>query len=79
MTARRKTRMRRLIDTTVDMVRSGELSVDVAAHKLLESGVPVAVIGRVLAGASTPPLPDESRPEPGDVSQGPNTGALGTA
>lgn len=79
MTARRKMRMRRLINTTVDMVRAGELSVDVAAHKLLESGVPMAVIGRVLASASTSQPPGEPSLEPGGVDQGPGTGALDAA
>lgn len=48
MSTRRRPRMRRLVDNTVDLVRSGELSVELAARKLHENGVPVAVIGRVL-------------------------------
>lgn len=51
MTARRRPRMRRLIDTTMVLVRSGELPAELAAQKLLENGVPVAVIGRVLGSA----------------------------
>lgn len=51
MTARRRPRMRRLIDNTMVLVRSGELSAELAAQKLMENGVPVAVIGRVLGSA----------------------------
>jgi len=40
--------MRRLVDNTVALVQSGELAAELAAQKLLENGVPVAVIGRVL-------------------------------
>ena len=40
--------MRRLVDTTLALVRSGEVSHQVAAVQLLAAGVPVAVIGRVL-------------------------------
>jgi hypothetical protein len=48
--------MRRLVDNTVALVRSGERSVELAAAKLHDNGVPVAVIGRVLgtAAASAP-------------------------
>ena len=48
MNARRRPRMRRLVDNTVALVQSGELAAELAAQKLLENGVPVAVIGRVL-------------------------------
>lgn len=51
MDARRRPRMRRLVDHTVALVQSGELSAELAAQKLLENGVPVAVIGRVLGMA----------------------------
>ena len=51
MNARRRPRMRRLVDNTVALVQSGELSAELAAQKLLENGVPVAVIGRVLGRA----------------------------
>lgn len=51
MTARRRHGMRRLVDNTVELVSTGEISPNVAAQKLLENGVPVAVIGRVLSGA----------------------------
>lgn len=51
MTARRRKGMRRLVDNTVDLVRAGEISPNVAAQKLHENGVPVAVIGRVLSAA----------------------------
>lgn len=51
MNARRRPRMRRLVDNTVALVQSGELSAELAAQKLLENGVPVAVIGRVLGTA----------------------------
>lgn len=51
MNARRRPRMRRLVDNTVALVQSGELSPELAAQKLLENGVPVAVIGRVLGTA----------------------------
>ena len=40
--------MRRLVGNTFALVQSGELSAELAAQKLLKSGVPVAVIGRVL-------------------------------
>lgn len=53
MSARRRPNMRRLVDTTLALVRSGEVSHEVAAAQLLAAGVPVAVIGRVLA--SVPP------------------------
>lgn len=49
MSARRRPNMRRLVDTTLALVRSGEVSHEVAAAQLLAAGVPVAVIGRVLA------------------------------
>lgn len=49
MTARRRPNMRRLVDNTLALVRSGEVSHEVAAAQLLAAGVPVAVIGRVLA------------------------------
>lgn len=67
MTARRRPRMRRLVDNTVTLVVTGELSADVAAQKLLESGVPVAVIGRVLSDAATrctPGAPGAALPSP---------------
>lgn len=51
MNARRRPNMRRLIDNTVALVKSGALSTELAAQKLLENGVPVAVIGRVLGMA----------------------------
>lgn len=51
MTARRRQGMRRLVDNTVELVRTGEISPNVAAQKLHENGVPVAVIGRVLSAA----------------------------
>lgn len=51
MNARRRPNMRRLVDNTVALVRAGELSVELAASKLHENGVPVAVIGRVLGMA----------------------------
>ena len=49
MSARRRPNMRRLVDNTLALVRSGEVSHEVAAAQLLAAGVPVAVIGRVLA------------------------------
>lgn len=49
MSARRRPNMRRLVDTTLALVRSGDVSHEVAAAQLLAAGVPVAVIGRVLA------------------------------
>ena len=48
MTGRHRTNMRRLVDNTVALVRAGELSAELAAQKLHDSGVPMAVIGRVL-------------------------------
>ena len=51
MNARRRPRMRRLVDNTVALVRSGELPPELAAQKLMENGVPLAVIGRVLGPA----------------------------
>jgi hypothetical protein len=53
MNTRRRPNMRRLVDTTVKLVRSGDLSPELAASKLHESGVPVNVIGRVLGMANT--------------------------
>lgn len=47
--------MRRLVDTTLALVRSGDVSHEVAAAQLLAAGVPVAVIGRVLATAKPGP------------------------
>lgn len=63
--------MRRLVDNTLAMVRAGELSIELAAQKLHENGVPTAVIGRVLSDAAakqpaTAPQP-ERRPEPKPV------------
>lgn len=43
--------MRRLVDSTAERVRVGDLPADLAARTLLESNVPVAVIGRVLETA----------------------------
>jgi hypothetical protein len=51
MTARRRDDMRRLVDHTTEQVRTGDMSPNVAAQKLHEQGVPVAVIGRVLSAA----------------------------
>lgn len=53
MTARRRNNMRRLVDNTLALVRVGELSAELAAHKLHENGVPMAVIGRVLSDLSS--------------------------
>ncbi len=51
MNTRRRPNMRRLVDNVVAFVRSGDLSMEVAARTLLENGVPVSVIGRVLGAA----------------------------
>ncbi len=51
MTARRRPTMRRLVDATLDCVRSGDVSAELAASMLLKHSVPVAVIGRVLETA----------------------------
>lgn len=67
MSARRRPNMRRLVDTTVQLVCSGEVSHEVAAVQLLASGVPVAVIGRVLA---TVPVVDAVRSSPADRKAG---------
>ena len=59
--------MRRLVDNTLALVRAGELSAELAAQKLHESGVPMAVIGRVLSGFPSEQLsavPLEPSPEP---------------
>ena len=57
MSARRRPNMRRLVATTVELIEAGELTVEVAAQKLFDSGVPVAVIGRVLGVGLKPALP----------------------
>lgn len=49
MTARRRPAMRRLVDITLQSVQNGKVSAELAAQTLLKHGVPVAVIGRVLA------------------------------
>lgn len=51
MNPRRRPNMRRLVDNTVALVHSGALSAELAANKLHENGVPLAVIGRVLGAA----------------------------
>jgi hypothetical protein len=40
--------MRRLIDNTLALVHTGNVSVQMAAQSLLKQGVPLAVIGRTL-------------------------------
>lgn len=60
MNNRRRPRMRRLVDNTVALVRSGELPPELAAQKLMENGVPLAVIGRVLGLARADTQPAEA-------------------
>lgn len=48
MSSRNRSRMRELIDLTVSLLATGEISLDTAAEQLRKAGVPFEVICRVL-------------------------------
>lgn len=60
MGTRRKLKMRRLINVTLEAVAQGEIHKPQAALQLLAVGVPVSVIGRVLGFTDASPLNSET-------------------
>ena len=54
MDDRMRPRLRVLVDTTLQLLATKEISLDVATRKLHDAGVPFSVICRVLAPDSDP-------------------------
>lgn len=59
MDTRRRMGMRRLVDTTLEQLRSGALQPASAARTLHEAGVPFKVIGRVAELARARPANED--------------------
>ena len=68
MGTRRKLKMRRLINVTLEAVAQGEIHKSQAALQLLAVGVPVSVIGRVLGFTDASPTDSETVDVPAGMS-----------